>query len=75
MGRAVIADGQQTLDGTEIVDRRVERAARALWKRDAHRSFGADSEGAEGTAARLWPRVRSEYVQTARVALDAAGQS
>lgn len=59
---------QGDLFGGETItaDPRVERAARALWDRDARRSVGG------GQVAPLWPRVRKDYLETARVALTAA---
>lgn len=76
-----MVDGQQTLDGTETVDRRVEKAARALWWRDARRAWGRDGQTEDGEgvarvkARELWPRVRSSYVEAARLALDAADKA
>lgn len=67
------ADGQQTLDGGETTDPRIERAAKALWWRDAKKTFW-DRKDAEEHAKAIWPRVRSEYIATARVALEAAGR-
>lgn len=64
-------DGQQTLDGSEVVDGRVERAARALWWRDSQRTW-RDTAEAKFHAKQDWPRVRPSYVETARVALEAA---
>lgn len=67
-------DGQADLfGGEEVVDPRVERAARALWDRDARRSFGKH-DGSKPQADSLWLRVRKDYIATARVALDAADQ-
>lgn len=74
-------DGQQRLDGTEDVDKRVEAAGKALWWRDARRAWGRDgqTEAGEGVARvkarEIWPRVRSSYVEAARLALDAADKA
>lgn len=63
---------QLDLEGGETltVDPRVERAARALWDRDARRGlWGQPQAWRDG----LWLRVRPEYVEAARAALEAAG--
>lgn len=68
-----MADGQQTLDGSETVDPRVERVAKSLWWADAKRTWGQDgSDIAAEQAKRLWPNVSKHYVAEARVALEAA---
>jgi hypothetical protein len=67
------ADGQQTLDGTEEVDPRTERVAKALWWADAKRTWGQDGpDVARETAARLWPGVSKHYIAEARIAIAAA---
>lgn len=73
------ADGQQTLDGTEVADPRVTKAAKALWWEDARRTWGRDGREPDGTlvatskARQLWPRMAKLYEDKARVALTAAG--
>lgn len=69
-------DGQQTLDGAEEVDGRVEAAGKALWWRDARRTWGRDGQDVAKERARvLWPRMRADYVDQARIALDAADKA
>lgn len=48
------------------LDTRIERAARALCKRDLRRSVGLAS------FERIWRMVKPEYITAARVALEAA---
>lgn len=73
------AHGQLDMAGGETVDPRIEQAARALWWRDAKRTWGQDGRGEDGEsiakqqAARLWPRVRASYLNAAETALKAAG--
>lgn len=52
-------------------DERLERVARALWGRDARRSFGKPQSG-DDPAERLWARVRKHYIDEATVCLEAA---
>lgn len=67
------ADGQQTLDGAEEIDPRTLAAAKALWWRDAKRSWARDGNDiAKENAKTIWPRVRDSYVDEARTALAAA---
>jgi hypothetical protein len=65
------APGQLDFGGAETVDPRVERAAKALWLRDARKTFGR--QDALELAKAHWPRVRGEYLATAEVALRGAG--
>lgn len=68
------ADGQQTLDGGEVTDPRITKAAKSLWWRDAQRTWGMDGPDiAKERAATLWPRVEKSYAEAARLALTAAG--
>jgi hypothetical protein len=69
----VTAPGQLDLDGGEQVDPRVERAAKALWLRDARKTFGR--QDALELAKAHWPRVRGEYMATALVAITAADKA
>lgn len=70
------ADGQQGLDGSEVVDKRTERAAAALWWRDARRTWARDgNDVAKERAKELWPRVMPSYVEAARDALAAADRA
>jgi hypothetical protein len=67
-------DGQQTLDGGETTDPRVERAAKALMWADFKRSFGQDGhEATVNRAKQCWSTVEGHYLAEARVALGAAG--
>jgi len=70
----VSAPGQLNLDGGEQVDPRVERAAKAIWWRDAKKTWWM-REDAEAHAKDIWPRVRSEYMATALVAITAADKA
>lgn len=54
---------------TEGTDPRVERAAYALWERDAARSY------LKGSIKTLWPRIRKHYIEAATVALNAADKA
>jgi hypothetical protein len=70
------ADGQLGLDGSEQVDPRVLKAARALWWRDARRAWAIDgNDVAREQAKNLWPRVEKNYVEAARTALEAADRA
>lgn len=70
------APGQLDIEGNEQTDPRVERAARALWWRDAKRAFGQDGHEAVANRAKaLWPRIATYYREAARVALDAADKT
>lgn len=61
------APGQLDLDGGEQEDPRAEKIARALWWEDSKRTWGRDGQDiAREQAKRLWPRVRGEYMGTAR---------
>lgn len=61
------APGQFDLEGNETEDPRAEKIARALWWEDSKRTWGRDgADIARDQAARLWPRVRPEYMGTAR---------
>jgi hypothetical protein len=65
--------GQIDLDGNEQLDPRLEPVAKALWWRDAKRTWGQDGNDiAAENARRLWPRIASSYMDEARVALKAA---
>lgn len=74
-----MTDGQLGFDGSEQVDPRITKAARALWWRDARRTWGRDGRDESGEsvarerAKALWPRMEHHYVEAARVALEAAG--
>ena len=60
---------QQEFDAMpERVPDEVERAARALYDRDAARSIALAGRGY------VWPRVAREYRAAARAALTAAGE-
>lgn len=65
------APGQLDLAGGEVEDPRVERAAKAMFWKDARKTWWG-REDAEAHAKTVWPRVRSEYMATATVALTAA---
>lgn len=68
------AHGQLDMDGGEQTDPRLVKAARALWWRDAERTWGRDGRDvAIERAKTLWPRMEKAYVATAEVALRAAG--
>lgn len=70
------ADGQQTLDGGEEIDGRTTAAAKALWWRDAQRTWARDGlDIAKERARALWPRVQGSYVEAARDALAAADKA
>lgn len=66
--------GQLGLEGGEQQDPRQVKAARALWWADARRTWGRDGQDiAKERATALWPRMMPLYMETARVALSAAG--
>jgi hypothetical protein len=54
--------------GAVIDPAAIDRAARALWERDARRSIGLASSSA------VWPVVAPEYRKQAEVALTAAAE-
>lgn len=61
------APGQLDMEGGEAEDPRAEKIAKCLWWTDARRTWARDGEDiAREQAKRLWPRVRGEYMGTAR---------
>jgi len=70
----VSGHGQLDLDGGETIDPRIESAAKALWWRNAQRTWGPDGRDvAQERAKALWPRMRPHYMGEAEAALHAAG--
>jgi hypothetical protein len=69
----VSAHGQLDFEGREVTDDRVEQAAKAMYWRDVKRRHRVDNNEAGEIAKAAWPKVRQHYVETATVALKAAG--